>query len=140
MTPNNDIDPYKKIRIRPHAGFGSSDGNDFNYYGLRILLPADDTKSYGLELSRFDIDTDQFNAIGIILEKRIHEWLNLSIGTIGYFNYGENSDHVIGLSTGMAWEPKNQTPFRPFISFRNDTVFNSNDTDSFQSISIGFGF
>ncbi len=72
----------------------------------------------------------------IVLEQRLFHWFNMSIGTIGYFDYGIDSDNLIGLTTGLGWEPDNNIAFKAFITYRNDVVFDQN-TDTIHSISIG---
>ncbi len=46
----------------------------------------------------------------------------MSIGTIRYFDYGVESENIIGLSSNIGWEPDNNIPFITY------------------SISIGFNF
>ena len=84
------------VIVRPHFGYGMLDDESVYHYGGRILLPVTDNRSYGLELTKFVGDNDEsFSSIGIVLEKRLFNWFNMSIGTIGYFDYGVNSDNVI---------------------------------------------
>jgi hypothetical protein len=102
------------------------------------LLPATDKRRYGLELTQFvDENDESFSSIGIVLEQRLFKWFNMSIGTIGYFDYGVDSDNVIGLTTNLGWEPDNHIPFKPFITYRNDMIF-GDETDTIHSLSIGF--
>jgi hypothetical protein len=126
-----------KILFRPHFGYGSLEGNSVSHYGGRILLPASRTRKYGLEVTQFDSDDNEFTSIGIVLEQRLFNWFNMSIGTIGYFDYGVDSENLIGLSSNLGWEPDNNIPFKPFITYRNDVIFGQH-TDSIHSISIGF--
>ena len=77
-------------------------------------------------------------AIGIVLEQRLFEWFNMSIGTVGYFNYGVDRSNVIGLTSNLGWEPNNHNiPFKPFVTYRSDTIFADN-IETINSISIGF--
>jgi predicted choloylglycine hydrolase len=124
--------------IRPQFGYGSLNGESIYHYGVRIMLPAGDIRRWGLEVTKFDGD-DDFTALGIILEQRLFEWFNMSIGTVGYFDYGNDSDNVVGLTTSLGWEPDNHIPFKPFITYRSDVIFGSN-TDVVHSISAGFSF
>lgn len=123
--------------LRPHFGFGTDDNS---YYGGRVLLNAGSIRKYGLEFSKFKIDSDEFTGVGIVLEQRLWDWFNMSIGTIGYLNYGEENQNIFGLTQNLGWEPNNHIPFKPFVTYRNDTIFAQESTDIFHSISIGFGF
>ncbi|MCL0047233.1 hypothetical protein M1M98_03105 [Thermodesulfovibrionales bacterium] len=76
-------------------------------------------------------------AIGIVLEQRLFEWFNMSIGTVGYFNYGVDHSNVIGLTSNLGWEPNNHIPFKPIVTYRSDTIFADN-IETINSISIGF--
>ena len=71
------------------------------------------TKKYGLEVTQFDSDDNEFTSIGIVLEQRLFKWFNMSIGTIGYFDYGVDSENLIGLTSNLGWEPENHIPFKP---------------------------
>lgn len=124
------------IQIRPHFGYGN---DDTKHYGLRVLLNSNENQTYGLELTKFENDNDKFQAIGIVLEQRLWDWFNMSIGTVGYFNYGVNDENIIGLMTNLGWEPNNSIPFKPFITYRNDTIF-TKKTKILHSISLGFKF
>ena len=130
--------------FRPHFGTGKLTKGDenktFSHYGGRILLVAGDNKKYGLEITKFipsDDNENSFNSIGIVIEQRLFNWFNMSIGTIGYFDYGGDSRNIVGLVTNLGWEPKNNSSFKPFITFRNDIVFDDS-TDKIYSLSLGF--
>ena len=125
------------IQIRPHFGYG---GNDTKHYGLRILLNSNKKQAYGLELTKFKTNDDAFNAIGIVLEQRLWEWFNMSIGTVGYFDYGIDNQNIIGLTTNLGWEPNNSISFKPFITYRNDTIFAKEKIEILHSISLGLKF
>jgi len=125
--------------FRPHFGYGSLNGENISHYGGRILLPVGNNRTYGLEVTKFDGDDNEFTALGIVLEQRLFEWFNMSIGTVGYFDYGRDSENLIGLTTNLGWEPDNHIPFKPFITYRNDVIFDKN-TDVVHSISAGFSF
>jgi len=133
------VDKKLNIIFRPHFGYGSLDGEKISHYGGRLLLPAGDIRKWGLEVTKFNGDSSEFSALGIVLEQRLFDWFNMSIGTVGYFDYGKDSDNVIGLTTNLGWEPNNHIPFKPFISYRNDVIFDK-DTDVIHSISAGFSF
>ena len=125
--------------FRPHFGYGSLDGKAISHYGGRILLGAGEYRKYGLEITKFKNSTNNFTSIGIVLEQRLFGWFNMSIGTVGYFDYGKSDENIIGLTTNLGWEPDNHIPFKPFITYRNDVIFDGN-TKVIHSISIGFDF
>ena len=125
--------------FRPHFGYGSIDGKVISHYGGRILLGTGKNKKYGLEFTKFRNSINKFTSIGIVLEQRLFEWFNMSIGTVGYFDYGKSNENIIGLITNLGWEPNNHIPFKPFITYRNDVIFDSN-TKVIHSISAGFSF
>jgi len=125
-----------RMIVRPHFGSGYIEGKSTSHYGIRILFPADDgVKRYGIEITSFD----EFFTAGIILEQRLFGWFNMSIGTVGYFNYGEDPDNVVGLTSNLGWEPDNHIPFKPFVTYRSDVIF-VDPVKVINSISIGFNF
>lgn len=124
------------IVFRPHSGYGVIAGKGASHYGCRILLSTNDIQKYGLEITAFDSKGKKFTSAGIVLEQRLFGWFNMSIGTIGYFNYSSN---VAGLTTNLGWEPDNHIPFKPFVTYRNDVIF-SNSIEESHSLSIGFTF
>ena len=130
------IKSNSNIQIRTHFGYGNG-GN--RHYGLRILLNSSDKQSYGLEITKFTKKSD-FKAIGIVLEQRLWGWFNMSIGTIGYFDYGAEKQNLIGLVSNIGYEPDNHIPFKPFLTYRNDIIFLKNKTKTLHSFSIGFKF
>jgi hypothetical protein len=127
-----------KVIVRPHFGYGMLDDDSIYHYGGRILLPASDIRRYGLEISQFvDNHEESFSSIGIVLEQRLFKWFNMSIGTIGYFDYGLDSENIVGLMSNLGWEPDNYKSFKPYVTYRNDVIFGDN-TDTIHSLSIGF--
>ena len=123
--------------FRPHFGLGTDGAS---HYGGRFLLNAGATSKYGLEFSKFKTDDDEFTSVGIILEQRLWNWFNMSIGTIGYLDYGQSNEKLFGLTESLGWEPDYYKPFKPFITYRNDNIFTQESRDSFHSISMGIGF
>ena len=132
---NTLVENRSTLQIRPHFGYGSSESS---YYGARVLLNSSDTQTYGLEFTQFKSKGNEFSAVGIVLEQRLWRWFNMSIGTVGYFNYQDQN--VVGLVSNLGWEPDNHIPFRPFITYRNDIIFGKDKTDTIHSISAGFKF
>ncbi len=122
--------------LSPHFGYGYITPEEtVAHYGVRLLLPADSSRRYGIEFTNFD----EFFVAGIILEQRLFEWFNMSIGTVGYFNYGSDQNNVVGLVSNLGWEPDNHIPFKPFITYRSDMIF-EDSIKSINSISLGFNF
>lgn len=132
------------VVLRPYAGYSrvsssisSLDGNSSNI-GFRLMFGAGEKKSAGLEVTRFDLGGgNDFYAAGIVIEQRIRQTISISIGTLGYFDMGVNSDNPVGLSASINWEPRAGKNFQPYLSLRNDVVFYS-ETVSIYSISAGF--
>lgn len=121
--------------IRPHFGYGDNN----QHIGARILSNSNNHQAYGLEFTKIKTNHEEFEGVGIVLEQRLWDWFNMSIGTIGYFNYGLDDENTIGLVSNLGWEPHNTIPFKPFITWRNDIVF-AKDTKNMSSISFGFRF
>ncbi len=118
------------VVVRPQGGYGYfhsgvSENNGGVYHaGLRILLNAGDARRFGLELTHFGVkDGDEFTSIGILLEERMWNWFNRSIGTVGYFGYGADSDNLVGLMTNLGWEPNWEKLIKPFVTYRSDVIF-----------------
>jgi hypothetical protein len=139
--------PGPGLVIRPQSGFGFIGTKPILHYGTRILLSSSNTRKYGLELARFDKLEDKFDhagafySIGIVLEQRLFRWFNMSMGTVGYLNFGAGGNHAIGFTSNLGWEPDNTIPFLPFVTYRNDTIlYNGIDLEMINSISIGYNF
>jgi len=127
-------EPKSTLAIRPHFGFASDDSK---HYGVRLLLKSSKKQAYGLELTKFKTNDDEFDAIGIVLEQRLWEWFNMSIGTVGYFDYGVDKQNVVGLVSNLGWEPNNHIPFNPFVTLRNDIIFEKDEIKKLNSVSFG---
>lgn len=85
------------------------------------MLSAGETQSFGLEVSNFETEDDgDFLALGIVLEERFWDWLSLSIGTVGYFDYLDSAGNPIGLLTNIGWEPRWDKPISPFKLWKTD--------------------
>lgn len=48
------IEKEARIILRPHFGYGYINGERVSHYGIRLLLPADSKKRYGIELTKFN--------------------------------------------------------------------------------------
>lgn len=134
------------ISIRPQAGYGISNSSDsqfdgnIRHFGTRILLHADGSRKFGLELNRFQFENKNnardFYSFGFVLEQTLANWFKLSVGTVGYSNYGLNSDSPVGIVTNLGWEPNNDKSIKPFIVLRNDFIFHD-QTTRINSLSFG---
>ena len=109
--------------IRPQAGFGSMGGNSYQHAGLRLLSAATAEKKYGLELTRVNTGQGDYLAAGIVLEKKVNGWFNMSIGTIGYLGLNNATANVPGLVANLGWEPETNGATKPFVALRNDVLF-----------------
>ncbi len=129
--------------IRPQGGYGyfhsaDPDSSGATYHaGARILLPASEVKRFGLEFSWFDVkDAGEFTSMGILLEQKMWNWFNNSIGTVGYFGFGEDSENIVGLMTNLGWEPNWDKALKPFVTYRTDFIF-SEELTTIHSLSAG---
>ncbi len=129
----------KNFMVRPTGGYGFIEGKGFSHAGARILLQANSNQRYGIDLTYFNCEGETFFSAGIVLEQILWGWFNSSIGTIGYFQYGEDNENVIGITSNLGWEPDNHIPFHPFITWRNDIIFGKK-IKNVNSISLGFDF
>ena len=133
------------VIVRPQLGFGYLDAGNSNsgpiqHAGLRLLLTTADHKRYGLEATAFRPDHKKgFNTLGIVLEQRLWNGFNMSIGTVGYFDYDAPSGNPVGLMTNLGWEPGRYKNFTPFVTYRTDFVFAA-QTAIVHSLSAGLSF
>jgi hypothetical protein len=123
------------ILLRPQAGIGEIDSAQYQHAGFRLLFSASDIKKAGLELTQINTAKGDYVAAGIVLEKK-DGWLNLSIGSIGYFGQGAGMQNLPGLVANIGWEPQNKGPLKPFVTLRNDIIFGSK-TLTGNSLSLG---
>ena len=123
--------------FRPHFGYGilTTNKEAIAHIGGRFLLNAGD-KKWGLDVTYFD-GKNPFTSFGVILEAKPFSWFNASMGTIGYFGYGEDEENVIGYSSNLGWEPDNSIGFLPFVTYRTDMIF-AKEFEIINSLSIGF--
>ena len=126
-----------KFMFRPHFGYGiQTKGEEtLAHIGGRFLLKAGD-KKWGIDVTYFDGE-NPYTSFGILLEAKPFSWFNASMGTVGYFGYGEDEDNVIGYSSNLGWEPDNSIGFLPFVTYRTDMIF-ADEIEIINSLSIGF--
>jgi outer membrane protein W len=116
-------DSEGSIKIRPQAGIGSLDGDKSYHAGLRLLFKASDDKKYGMELSRIFTDKVEYIVAGVILERKNFGWLNLSIGSVGYFGQSSGTHNLPGMLFNFGWEPETTSAIKPFVTIRYDNIF-----------------
>jgi hypothetical protein len=116
-------DSEDSIKIRPQAGIGSLDGDKSYHAGVRLLLKASEDKKYGMELTRMFTSNVEYIVAGVILEQKKFGWLNLSIGSVGYFGQSRATPNVPGLLLNVGWEPETTCALKPFVSVRYDNIF-----------------
>jgi len=76
--------------------------------------------------------------MGVVLEKKDYfHWLNMGIGTIGYFGYGHSDENLVGIVSNIGWEPNYSIGFAPYLRYRNDIIFDQKKT-ILHSITFGF--
>lgn len=125
-----------EFKVRPQIGVGTLDGEVSRHAGIRLLLDANETKKYGLELTRLSTQSTDFNVIGIVLEDRKFGWFNTSIGTVGYIGQGQGSHNYPGIVVNLGWEPMTSRAIKPFITYRIDKIFADTTLDG-SSLSAG---
>lgn len=118
------------VLIRPNVNIGFLDKEFAHSFGTRVLFPAGGNKVSGIEFSYFNVakSDNDFFTIGIVLEEKKFNWLNMSIGTIGYFNYGIDSKNLVALTTNIGWEPNTKKRVSPFVTYRRDSIFDEKIT------------
>lgn len=133
----NYLPKTQNFLFRPEAGFGMVGNEGIFHAGFRLLLNSGKNQRYGLDVTYFESKDNKFVSIGIVLEQILFGWLNSSIGTIGYFDYGKDNDKLFGITSNLGWEPDNHIPIKPFVTWRNDIIFGSK-IENVNFLSIGF--
>ncbi len=126
------------VMIRPHGGYSVLEGEHLGHFGGRILLPASEIRRYGVDVTRFE-GGHSFTTAGVVLEQRLFGWFNMSIGTVGYFDYTQTGGHVPGVMTNLGWEPALNYWVKPFVTYRADFIFDDK-TEINHGISAGISF
>ncbi len=135
------------LELRPHAGlgYGSTLGGGGPagialHAGGRVLLAANPMQVYGVEATYLRVRAsdgthEERLAVGILLEQRLWDWFNMSIGTIGYLGLASAPGNPFGIVTNLGWEPR-WGPVSPFVTYRSDWIF-ADPTVSVSSLSAG---
>lgn len=134
---NSGVLADDSVKVRPQAGVGKLDSDTYQHTGLRFLLNASADKKYGLELTRIFSANADYIAAGIVLERKPSGWLNMSIGSIGYFGQGSATLNYPGLVANVGWEPETSGAFKPFLTLRNDVIFVEGKTQFGNALSAG---
>jgi hypothetical protein len=71
-----------------------------------------------------------------LLDDTIANSFLMSIGSVGYFDYGQNADNPVGLVAVLGWEPNAAKALVPYITLRNDVIFHS-ERATVNSVSAG---
>jgi hypothetical protein len=123
------------LELRPHAGggYGSDVGNGSGgiafHAGGRVLLAANAMKLYGVEATYVRVPARggthaDYLAVGIVLEQRLWDWFNMSIGTVGYIGLSTGLGNPFGIVTNLGWEP-NWGRVSPFVTYRSEWIFSA---------------
>jgi len=133
------------LEIRPHVGggYGSELENESSgnllHVGGRVLLSANEKQSYGVETTYLRVPAKgahaDYLAVGIVLEQRLWNWFNMSIGTVGYVGLSSRTGNPFGIVTNLGWEPS-WGRISPFVTYRSDWIF-SNPVVNASSLSVG---
>jgi len=149
MSANRVLAEGPTVLVRPQIGIGVASAGDpeftgsYAHLGTRLLLNATDIRRYGLELTYLkklnsERKTD-FSVIGIVLEQRLHQWFNMSIGTVGYIGMQKQSGNPFGLLTNLGYESNHPRFRNAFITYRSEFVFERTPV-IINSLSLGMGF
>jgi hypothetical protein len=107
--------------------------------GGRVLLSANEKQSYGVETTYLRVPAKgahaDYLAVGIVLEQRLWNWFNMSIGTVGYVGLSSRTGNPFGIVTNLGWEPS-WGRISPFVTYRSDWIFN-NPVVNASSLSVG---
>jgi hypothetical protein len=76
-----------------------------------------------MELTRIFTDKVDYVVAGIVLEQTKFGWLNLSIGSVGYFGQSRAMPNLPGLLLNVGWEPETTSAIKPFVTIRYDNIF-----------------
>ena len=134
----------KPFTIRLNSGLGYANSSNAHYrarayhVGMRFLLHAGDVRRYGVEFSYLNQNqAGETTLLGIVLENKL-DWFLMTIGTVGYFNFADTPNNLVGLTTNLGWEP-NSKKLRPTVVFRNDVIFASSVV-VIPSLSVGISW
>lgn len=126
------------LTVRAEASVGHMAGQRYEQAGVRLLLPANDRQSYGLELSHLTTKRGNYTAAGIVLEQGLWGWFHMSIGTVAYLGSGTATPNAPGLVAELGWSPGNG-PWRPYVNVRNDIIL-AQKTQTGSALSAGVSY
>ena len=155
--------PDQNWIIRPQVGvgytFGKQEKGQAYHYGARILYSArrmflGGTVMFGGEYMILDAHETTDNLSNPLDESRakylvlapmfeqnykvLKNSLSMTTGVGYYIGIQSSQQNAVGLITNLAWSPlTSMMRIKPYISYRNDWLFNENQTQT-HSISIGF--
>ena len=140
------------LRVKPHGGVGyaspsqGGEGSSCRHVGTRLLLPAGDTRAFGLEVTHIDVDVSadelvdtQYIAMGIVLEMTLWDHFNMAIGTIGYAGCGDNTANPFGIIQNLGWESSIGDRIDYYVTWRAERVFDDPGV-SMNSLSLAVAF
>ena len=136
--------------LRPTAGLGYSTaygkvaGGASEHIGGRVLLKTNAFQSYGIEVSfvqprpwgQSNAISQDYLAVGIVLEQVLFKWFTMGIGTVGYIGVAGTSGRPFGIVTNLGYDPANGRAIAPFITYRSEWIFAS-PVISINSLSVG---
>ena len=121
-----------RLRMRGGVGFAQRARTTNNNItlstlgGLQLVLPANRTQGYGLEVDYLQLTTRQerrFISLGLSLEQQLFGWLVSGISFRGAFALEGGRDIPFGITTRLAWRSKGGQRFKPMVALRNDWIF-----------------
>ena len=116
----------------------SLDDDKVDLVTVRLMRDTGWQQRFGIEATHYrygDDSLDDVNAFGFAFQQLFGHGFNISLGAMGYVDYGDEDQTIFGLSSGIGWEANFQ-PFMPYIAYRNDAIF-SHDDDMVQSLNVG---
>jgi hypothetical protein len=121
LTPNATMGYY--------SAYGNDDIKGLSYsYGLKILLPANEIKRYGVLVDALTLtgDTDiTFLRTGIYVEQVLFRCFNMGIGTVGYIGLAGSESNPFGLYSHLGFEYPFTKHFFAAALYQNEWIFDS---------------
>ncbi len=143
LIPVGAKTPEASTIIRPAVAYGeldtSADKLKSRAYTLQLMRDSGHNQRYGFEYSNLrDIDETigAVDSFGIVLEQVLPRGFLVSLSAVSNVDYKAHEDQVFGLVTNIGWEYGGKSSYRPYVGYRNNTIFTA-DEDVFQGINIG---